>query len=33
VLQGTPDPRLMAVLPIVEGSTVGLDASNFINKI
>ena len=26
VLQGTADPRLMAVLPIVEGSTVGLDA-------
>jgi hypothetical protein len=32
VLQGTPDPRLTAVLPIVEGSSVNLDASNFINK-
>ena len=32
VLQGAADPRLMAVLPIVEGSTVGLDASNFIKK-
>ena len=32
VLQGTADPRLMAVLPIVEGASVDLDASNFINK-
>jgi hypothetical protein len=32
ILQGTPDPRLTAVLPIVDGASVGLDASNFINK-
>lgn len=31
VLSGTPDPRLMAVLPIVTGKDVGLDTSNYEN--
>jgi outer membrane receptor protein involved in Fe transport len=32
VLSGTPDPRLMEMLPVVLGSEVGLDASSYINK-
>jgi outer membrane receptor protein involved in Fe transport len=32
VLAGPSDPRLAAALPIVEGSTAGLDAGNYMNK-
>lgn len=32
LLSGTPDPRLMSALPILNGSDVGLDRDNFINR-
>ena len=32
VISGTPDPRLMAALPVVMGSDVGLDTGNWLNK-
>jgi hypothetical protein len=32
VIDGTPDPRLMSVLPIVLGSDVGITRDNYINK-
>ena len=32
VIDGTPDPRLQSVLPIVMGSEVGITRDNYINK-
>lgn len=31
VIGGTPDPRLTAALPVVDGSSVGIDADNYVH--